>query len=61
MGTSSARQGAAAWLVDLQRDFSGADGSRMPGEADGAGKAMRSAKAILDKRVPEGAIALMGG
>jgi hypothetical protein len=49
------RQGAqlsntAILLVDLQRDFLGEKGSRMPVDPEGAAAVLRSANAILTER-----------
>jgi len=51
MMTKSAPGGAAVLLVDLQHDFLGAEGSRMPVDPDGAAKVLSTANAILDKHV----------
>jgi nicotinamidase-related amidase len=42
---------SAVLLMDLQHDFLGADGSRMPVDAEGADVIIRTANAILGKEV----------
>ena len=64
MHVSAAREEAAVasiavLLLDLQRDFLGADGARLPVDAPGAAAVLRTANAILAKRVLASAIPVL--
>jgi nicotinamidase-related amidase len=49
----------AVLLMDLQRDFLGSPGSRLPVNPEGAASVLRTANAILTKRALESAIPLL--
>ena len=49
----------AVLLMDLQRDFLGSEGSRLPVDVEGAASILRTANAILAKRALESAIPLL--
>ena len=49
----------AVLLLDLQRDFLGAAGARLPVDAPGAAAVLRTANAILAKRVLASALPVL--
>ena len=50
---------AAVLLLDLQRDFLGGAGARMPVDPSGASAVLRAANAILTKRVLRGVVPVL--
>ena len=50
---------SAVLLMDLQHDFLGAEGSRMPVDAEGAAEIIDTANAILKKEVLAQAIPIL--